>query len=170
MGNPYGGVFSLRYFLLSHLSVEASVGYLVGYQTQRIAFAYVSYRRDVSTALSPINAGVNLEILPHSRFNPYVGIAGGVNYLVVRQDSEHVRSGLPLNHGELSLEVHRLLPTVIGKAGMDVRLNEFFGVGAAVLYSYCPATHYRIEIPGASRDEEIRLSQVLFTLGISVYY
>jgi outer membrane protein W len=170
LGNPYGGYFSFRYFLLSHLSVEASVSYMIGYQKQNIDISYVSYTRLSSITVTPFHAAVNIEILPHSRFNPYLGIGGGGLYFILRQSPEDVDSGVPIMHDELALEEHRLLPMLVGKVGMDVRLTEYFGVGAEVLYRYCPFADYRIEIPEASRHDQVQLSHLAFTLGISVYY
>jgi len=170
LGNPYGGYFSFRYFLLSHLSVEASVSYMIGYGKQQIDISYVSYTRLSSITVTPFHAALNIEILPHSRFNPYLGIGGGGLYFILRQSPEDVDSGVPIIHDELALEEHRLLPMLVGKVGMDVRLTEFFGVGAEVLYRYCPPMDYRIEIPEASREDRVELSHLAFTLGISVYY
>ncbi len=170
LGHVYGGHLWFKYVFWRRFSAEVSLGHLVGYQKQDLQLGYASYTRADSTMLSPFAGALNVEILPESRVNPYVGLGGGGAYLVLREDAESLESNVPLDHSELSQEIHKLLPMLVGKVGVDVRINEFVGVGCEALYRYIWAFSYDTSIPGASRTDNIDLGHVAFTLGITVYY
>jgi len=170
LGDVYGGHLAFRYFLFDHFSVGAALSYQVGYAKKDRRLDYLQYRQISNWSTTPFYATINVEFLPAARVNPYLGLGAGGLYFAMEQSPEDIESPIPLEHNELSLAEQRLLSLLVGKVGLDVRINQNVGIGAEVMYYYVGESSYEISLPQVKKDYPIDVSQLAVHLGLVVYY
>jgi hypothetical protein len=170
LGDLYGGALTFKYHLIPWFATTASVGYLVGNGKQDVDLDYASYRRLSFTSVTPVEVGFFAEILPRGRVNPFIGAVAGGMYLAVQQSPEDIESNVPIAYDELDATAHAWLPTAGGKIGLDVRVTDWVGLGAAAAYRWTGGTKIHLEIPGVRRTYELQFFNVGIEVGLFVYF
>lgn len=170
LGSLYGGELGMKAHLVPWLGVSLRSGYLIGYEKQENDLDYVAYESASSTSFTPVEVGFHWEILPESRFNPFMGLTAGGAYFAVQQEPEDIVSPIPLYHDELTVSAHQWLSLFGGEMGFDMRFSKWVGAYASGFYRRASTTRIHVEAPNAKRDVDLDLSHAGAGLGIWVYY